>query len=88
MRITEAQLDSFDLSFAKSVLVAAPTEVGSGIEVFKLAIAAPFVAARTAAQPSRYHQLIVEVDDPDNPSTQERIRTKCMQRWKDRAGNH
>ncbi len=85
VRIKESELDSVDMRFVHRVLVAGPDESGSGIEVFSVAVLGRMASRHTDVEPSKYYQLIVEVEEPDSPETQDRIRTKCMQHWKDRA---
>ena len=86
VRIKESELESIDMRFVHRVLVAGPSEVGSGVEVFSVAVLAPMASKDTEVAPSRYHQLIVEAENPDSEQTRDRIRAKCMARWADGPG--
>lgn len=80
LRITEAGLATADVKFVNEVLVAAPGTTESGITVYKRKLLAPFVGQHAEVAVAPYHQLIVEVDDPEDPDTQDRIRMKVQNR--------
>lgn len=87
-RISESELDVIDIKFVQAVRVASPNTRDSGIEVAGVAVLpvkALFVETPLETEPSRYHQLIVEVADPESAETQERIRSKFMARWSEKV---
>ncbi len=82
--IDEADIASLEMKSDTVVLVESRDRaaLGSGIEVWALRALPPFVSAATDVPVTVVHTYVVAVDDPEDASARERVRTACHERLK------
>ncbi|MFV3368452.1 hypothetical protein ACNFH5_09745 [Pseudomonas sp. NY15435] len=77
--ITEAELSSTDVrQFHDVLLVKSPDDL-SGVEIFHVRVMAKLYGATAEAEVIESKQLLVVVQDPDDPETADRIRVACAE---------
>lgn len=78
-RIHEVGLEGADIRLYEQVMVAGPGEHETGIVVWAARDIAGFYSADTPARTDVRRQLVVEVADPEDAATRDRITAKCME---------
>lgn len=74
IRIRERELQSMHVWHASMVMLARPGEA-LGLSIYEM----PALATREDSQEFPYHLLVIEVDDPWDGATQDRIRTNLRE---------
>ncbi|MCG6578014.1 hypothetical protein EGM97_25355 [Pseudomonas sp. AF32] len=73
--ITEAEIDQVDLKSYNSVFLVGNPEDRTGVEIFTWPKLAQLVHPSTAAPLTDTSQLLIVVDNPDDPDTVARIKS-------------
>ncbi|RQA03543.1 hypothetical protein IPC506_19565 [Pseudomonas aeruginosa] len=82
--ITEVELSSTDVQCFDDVLLVKNADDLSGVAVFHARDIAKFYGATAEAEVTESKQLLVVVNDPDDPETAERVRVACAEAWSKR----
>ncbi|MDH1009955.1 hypothetical protein N5J43_08205 [Pseudomonas nicosulfuronedens] len=82
--ITEDQLSSTDVWRFDDVLLVADADDLAGVVVYRARNIAKFYGATAEAEVIENKQLLVVVDNPDDPVTAERVRVACTEAWSKR----
>ena len=77
--IDEDQIGIIDFKQVRQVLIARPGE-SSGVEVWVSRRLPPFSSAHTPGVTDDRVQIVVSVEDPDDPETIKRIEAACAKR--------
>lgn len=83
-RINEDEIGRVQPRDFKNCLLVRPGDADSGVEVFHVRILAAFTSPDRPAPLLNNAQLLIEVEDPDDPETQARIREKLTARARER----
>lgn len=79
--ITEGQLPTIEVWRFDDVLLVADENDQSGVEVFHARKLAKLYGANAEAEIQEAKQLLVVVDNPDDPETIDRVRVACAKAW-------
>ncbi|HBO2681616.1 hypothetical protein [Pseudomonas aeruginosa] len=79
--ITEVELSSTDVWRFDDVLLVKNADDLSGVAVFHARKIAKLYGATAEAEVTETKQLLVVVNDPDDPETAERVRAACAEVW-------
>lgn len=82
--ITEVELSSTDVQCFDDVLLVKNADDLSGVTVFRARKIARFYGAADESEVIESKQLLVVVNDPDDPETADRVRSACMGVWSKR----
>ncbi|KJK19096.1 hypothetical protein [Pseudomonas sp. 2(2015)] len=79
--IREDQIADTDIRLYDDVLAVRPGERGSGVEVWHARKLPNLYHPHTPAEATIQRVLLVEVENPDDPDMQDRLRVACTDAW-------
>jgi len=80
VRIKEAELPQTELRNYTEFLLAAPAETGTGVPVYQQKVLPPFSGQFATGSAVSAARLVIEVVDPDDVATIERLRTAITEK--------
>lgn len=82
--IKEDQIAVSEIWRYDDVLAVRPGEREAGIEIWRARKIAEVCSPSTPAKVNVQRVLLVEVDDPEDPAVQDRLRVACADAWRSR----
>ncbi|HDS0938786.1 TPA: hypothetical protein QDZ12_002024 [Pseudomonas putida] len=82
--IQEGQIADSEVWRYDDVLAVRPGEREAGVEIWRARKIAEFYASDVPAKVNVQRVLLVEVDNPDDPAVQDRLRVACADAWRKR----
>ncbi|WP_411382853.1 hypothetical protein ACK3BK_15990 [Pseudomonas sp. L7] len=82
--INEDQIATSEIWRYDDVLAVRPGERESGVEIWHARKIAELCSPNAPAKANVHRVLLVEVDDPEDPVVQDRLRVACTDAWRNR----